>query len=83
MPDSYRHHMDPDAPVQPEVSGKADEEPASESASAADTSSKEARKKKVLEAKEALNRGQEHINAKGKLIRARKMGDGCSDKGCR
>ncbi|KAK3927515.1 Uromodulin [Frankliniella fusca] len=82
MSDTFRHHLDPEAPVQlPEDYGKSDAE--SDHETAADKTPKQPKKTKVMEAKEALNRGQAHINAKGKLIRARRMGEGCASKGCR
>ncbi|XP_026284085.1 uncharacterized protein LOC113210344 isoform X1 [Frankliniella occidentalis] len=82
MSDTFRHHLDPEAPVHlPEDYGKSDAE--SDHETTTDKAPKQPKKTKVMEAKEALNRGQAHINAKGKLIRARRMGEGCASKGCR
>lgn len=78
--ESFRHHMDPDAPLLlPDDYGKSDDE----SQTPTEKTPKQPKKSRVLEAKEALNKGREHINAKGKLVRARRMGAGCASKGCR
>lgn len=80
MSDTFRHHMDPDTPLfLPDDHGKSD----NESDSSSEKATKPSKRSKVVEAKEALNRGQEHVNTKGKLIRARRMGDGCGKKSCR